>query len=252
MTGTPRRERTDAGGPPPTAAAGGDHERPGAGSPRLTAAAGCAHALLFLVSYWLVTSTPGPQATDQELLAFYESGDRRRLIVVGLYVMPFAGIAFLWFSVALRTSILAGPQRVSELLAGMQLMSGILYVALFFVAAAAISVMAVGMEFVHSRLDPVVARELPLYGRALLMVFAMRMAAIFVFTTTRLGRRTDALPRWFACVGWVVGLFLLLSASFSRGFVLVFPGWLLLLCAVVLVRRRLLLPGRTGGGVAFP
>src|SRR5262249_60259902 len=172
----------------------------------------------------------------QEIVSFYASEDRRRLIVVGLYVMPFAGIAFLWFSVGMRTAIRAG-QRVSELLAGMQVASGILYVALFFVAAAAISVMAASMEMVHSQVDPMIARELPQYGRAILVVFAMRMAAIFVFTTSRLGSRTNALPRWFVVLGFAVGLFLLLSSSFSRALVLVFPIWLLALCAAVVWRR---------------
>src|SRR5262245_8460826 len=173
----------------------------------LVAVAGTAHALLFLLAYWLVSSTPGPQASDAELMAFYGSGDRSRLIIVGLYVMPFAGIAFLWFSVALRTSIRAGPEHASELLKGMQLASGILYVALFFVAAAAIAVLSLSMDFVHSQPDPLVARELPQYGRAVLMVFGMRMAAIFVFTTSRLGLRTRLLPRWFVGISWAVGLF---------------------------------------------
>jgi hypothetical protein len=219
----------------PSAADGGDAVRRSA---LVAAVAGAAHALLFLFAYWLVSSSPGPEASDRELESFYESDERRRLIVVGLYVMPFAGIAYVWFSVALRTAIRAGSERVGELLLGMQLASGILYVALFFVAAAAISVMAASMEIVHARLDPMIARELPQYGRAVLVVFAMRMAAMFVFTTSRIGRITGVLPRWFAYVGFGVGLFLLLSAGFSRALVLVFPLWLLALCAVLLVRMR--------------
>jgi hypothetical protein len=216
----------------------------------VAAVAGCAHALLFLLAYWLVSATPGEQASDQELASFYQSDDRRRLIVVGMYIMPFAGIAFLWFSVAMRSAIRARGERVSELLAGMQVASGILYVAMFFVGAAAISVMAASMEMVQARLDPLIARELPQYGRALLMVFAMRMAAIFVFTTSRLGRLTNALPRWFMFVGWAVGLFLLLSATFSRALVLVFPIWLLALCAVLLwrLRRSAPAPGTIAAG----
>ena len=213
---------------------------------QVAAIAGCTHALLFLFAYWLVSSTPTSQASDEEIVTFYESGDRRRLIVVGLYVMPFAGIAFLWFSVAMRSAIRAGSERTSELLAGMQVASGILYVAMFFVAAAAISVMAAQMEIAHSQLDPVIVRGLPQYGRALLIVFAMRMAAIFVFTTSRLGNSTGVLPRWFVWLGWAVGLFLLLSAGFSRALVLVFPFWLLALCAVLLARLRQL--PRTAAG----
>src|SRR5262249_60222241 len=96
---------------------------------------------------------------------------------------------------------------------------------------------SVSMDYVQSRVDPMLARELPQYGRALVVVFAMRMAAIFVFTSSRLGRVTGLLPRWFVVVGFLVGLFLLLSSSFSRVLVLVFPVWLLLLCAAVVWRR---------------
>ncbi|MFN0241771.1 MAG: hypothetical protein ACKVWV_02680 [Planctomycetota bacterium] len=203
---------------------------------------GVAHAVLFLVSYWLLTSAPGPHSSDEELVAFYERGDKRDLILVGLYVMPFAGIAFLWFSVALRAWIRACSPRESELYSGMQLVSGILYVALFFAAAAASSVMAVSAEFSRAHVDPVVARLFPQYGATLLLVFAMRMASMFVFTTSRIGRVTGTLPRWFTRVGFVVGLFLLLSATFSRMLVLVFPIWLLVLCVLLLARAWRLAP----------
>lgn len=204
----------------------------------LTVGVGAAHALLFLLSYWLLTSAPGPRASDEELVAFYETGSQRQLLLVGLYVMPFAGIAFLWFSVALRAWIRASSRRESELFSGMQLVSGILYVALFFAAAAASSVMAVSVEFSSSPVDPVVARQFPQYGATLLLVFAMRMAAMFVFTTSRIGRDTGVLPRWFTHLGVVLGLFLLLSATFSRALVLLFPLWLLVLCALLFGRAR--------------
>lgn len=197
---------------------------------------GCLHALLFLLAYGLLSSTPLANASDDEILAFYQSGSQRRLVLVGLYVMPFAGIAFLWFSTILR--VWTRAHALHELLSGIQLVSGILYVGLFFVGAAASSVMAVSIEYSSSPVDPVVARQLPQFGGTLLIAFAMRMAAMFVFTTSRLGRMAEVLPRWFANLGVVVGLFLLLSASFSRALVLVFPLWLLAFCVLLLVRGR--------------
>jgi hypothetical protein len=68
----------------------------------LTAALGAAHALLFLLALVLLSDVPGPRASDADLASFYASDARRRLIVVGLYVLPFAAIAFMWFVVALR------------------------------------------------------------------------------------------------------------------------------------------------------
>lgn len=204
----------------------------------LTVGLGVTHAALFLLSYGLLTSMPGAHAADAELLALYESDSRRQMILVGLYVMPFAGIAFLWFSVALRAWIRASSPRESEVFSGIQLASGILYVGMFFAAAASHSVVAVSIEFSRSPLDPVVARQFPQYGATLMLVFAMRMAAMFVFTTSRIGKITGVLPRWFTNVGLVVGLFLLLSATFSRVLVLVFPFWLLVLCGLLLAQAR--------------
>jgi hypothetical protein len=202
----------------------------------LTVGVGVGHAVLFLLSYWLLSSTPGARASDEELVAFYGSERRRQMVLVGLYVMPFAGIAFLWFSVALRVWIRASSLRESELLSSMQFVSGILYVGLFFAAAAASSVTAVSLEISGSPVDPVVARQFPLFGATLLLRFAMRMAAVFVFTTSSIGRTARVLPRWFTHVGQLVGLFLLLSATSSRALVLVFPLWLLALCTLLLGR----------------
>lgn len=106
--------------------------------------------------------------------------------------------------------------------------------------------MAVSIHFSSSPLDPVVARQLPQYGATLMLVFAMRMAAMFVFMTSRLGRLANALPRWFAHAGLVVGLFLLFSASFNRALVLVFPLWLLALCVLLLGHAKRLSHETTG------
>jgi hypothetical protein len=204
----------------------------------LTAGVGAAHAVLFLLSYYLLSSTPGPDASDAAIVIFYNSAGRRLVILAGLYVMPFAGIAFMWFIVALRMWISAGGRPENYLLSNMQLVSGILYVAMFFVAAAAHSTVAASTEFSSSQIDPVVARQLPQYANTLLLVLAMRMAAMFVFTTSNIGKMAGVLPRWFVYLGFAVGLFLLLSASFSNLLVLVFPVWLFTLCLLLMWRSR--------------
>lgn len=204
----------------------------------LTAAMGIAHSVLFLTSYWLITESPGAQASDGEILSFYTDGERRRLIVVGLYVMPFAGMAFIWFSVALRTWIRYSTRRVDQLYSTIQLYSGILYVGLCFVAAAAASITAASVEFSSATIDVAVARQFPQFSSTILLVFAMRMAAMFVFATSNIGRSTGLLPRWFIFLGMGVGVFLLLSASFSGLLVLVFPVWLAMLCTLLILRAR--------------
>ncbi|HKS71246.1 MAG TPA: hypothetical protein VJQ45_12550 [Ktedonobacterales bacterium] len=221
-------------------------EKPGArrGSLRraayLTCAVGAAHAVLFLLSYWLLSNAPGSRASDSQIAAFYHAGNQRHVILAGLYLMPFAGIAFIWFIVTLRMWIAAQLPRENALLSNVQLVSGILYVALFFATAAAISALPASVEFSSVPISPIMARLFPQFGFALLFVFAMRMAAMFVFTTSSIARSAGVLPRWFIYLGYLVGLFLLLSATFSPLLVLIFPLWLLTLCALLLWRARAL------------
>jgi hypothetical protein len=215
---------------------------------RLLVCFGCVHALLFLLSYALLTSAPGPHAPDDELIAFYASGNRHRIVLVGLYVMPFAGIAFVWFCSALRHVLQSSDVPSDELVSGAQLVSGILYVALFFTAAAAASVTAVSVELTSAPLDTAVARLFPQYGSTLMLVFAMRMAAMFVFATSRLARAANVVPRWFTYLSFACALVLLFSASLSRALVLVFPAWLLTLCALILWRNMRPSVGRVVAG----
>jgi hypothetical protein len=203
----------------------------------LTVGVGFAHAALFVLAYYLVATTPGGRAPDAEIRDFYVS-DARRLTLVGLYVMPFAGIAFVWFIVALRMWISLSHRRENVLLSNVQLVSGILFLAMFFASGAASAAAAASVEFAGAVVNPDLARQLPLYGSTLLLVFGMRMAAMFVFTTSSIARTTGILPRWFTYAGYAVGLFMLLSASFSPLLVLVFPAWMFTLCILLFVRAR--------------
>jgi hypothetical protein len=173
----------------------------------LTACVGGIHALLFLLSYWLVSDVPGASASDAEIAEFYKSGETWRIILSGFYVGPFAGMAFIWFLVALRMWVDSSARRANVLLSNIQLVAGIVYVALLFAAFAASSVLAASAEFADGEIDAVAARQFPQYGDTLLFVFTFRMAAMFVFTTSAIGRASGILPRPFVWSGYAVGLF---------------------------------------------
>ena len=164
----------------------------------LTVGLGFAHALLYILSYYLLQQTPGGNASDAEILEFYSSGGDRRLILVGLYVMPFAGIAFVWFTVALRMWISVSTKHaLKALYSNVQLVSGIIFVGLLFTAGAASAATAASMEFSTGQVDPMMARQLPQLSSTILIVFAMRMAAMFP-TTSSIGplcRHTAPLVR---------------------------------------------------------
>ncbi len=223
----------------------------------LTSAVGLAFSALFTVAFGLTMSIPGPKATNEELIAYYEAGGSSLPVAIGLYIMPFAGIAFLWFIVALRMWAAASVRRQSVLQSNLQLVSGLLFVAMFFIGAAASTVLTVSIEFAGAPVDPVAARQFPIFGQTVILFFAMRMAAMFVFTTSAIGRSAGILPRWFALLGFAVGVFLLLTASFVPQVVLVFPTWVLILSLILLRRARSIprearLPARSGIGMMDP
>ncbi len=206
----------------------------------LTALAGISHAVLFLIAFGLLSTVPGAQASDAEILAYYDSPESRRVLVIGLYIMPFAAIAFLWFIVALRLWVRAAvtSTRRDELSAEVQLVSGVLYLGLFLTAAAAISSTAATVEISEAPITAVEARILPGFGSTLLTVLAMRMAAVFVIASTRVASRTEFMPRWMIYAGYIVGIFLLLSITLSPLLVIVFPIWMIVLCLLLLLRAR--------------
>jgi Na+-transporting methylmalonyl-CoA/oxaloacetate decarboxylase gamma subunit len=212
------------GGPEPTPAPG----RSLGQAAYLTAGMGIVHAVLLLVSFWILRTMPGPGAAEATLQAFYGGADRRRVLAVGLYLLPFAAIAFVWFIVALRMWVGSHGRPEQALFSNVQLVSGIVFIALLLEAAAAYSIDAAVVEFSNGSLNPALARQFPQLGRVLGLVLAMRLAAMFVIATSSIGRHTRVLPAWFIWLGYLVGAFLFV----------VFPIWVLTLCVLLLVRAR--------------
>ena len=213
----------------------------------LTAVAGAAHAILFVLSFWLVSDIPRSSASDQAIIDYYDSGSQRLVSIVGLYVMPFSAIAFMWFTVSLRAWAAGVQRRENILLANMQLVSGIVYITLVLIGSAAISVTATAAQFTDGPIDPDLARLFPGYGRTVIAVLGLRIAAVFVVTTSNIGRSAGILPKWFVYAGFVIAIFMLLSASLTRFLMLVFPLWLLLLSTILLIEALRISPIATLG-----
>ncbi|MFE5796174.1 hypothetical protein ACFQ8C_26840 [Streptomyces sp. NPDC056503] len=152
---------------------------------------------------------------------------QRGAVRTALELVPFAGIAFLWFMGALRAQ--AG-EREDRFVSTVFLGSGLVFVAtLFGAAAAAGSVLdeggGQGSSFGHD------------LAYALLTTYALRMAAVFVLTTSTIGHRLGVLPRPLAVVGYLAGLTLLVVGSNVPWSELVFPAWVLILGLNGLRRR---------------
>lgn len=209
-------------------------------SATITAVAGIIHSVLLLVAFYLYASrVPKIDATDADLVTFYANPDERRAILVaGLYLIPFAGIAFIWFTISLRMWLTGSVRRLTPLLANLMLVCGIIYVSLLFCAGASLAVTATIAEFTSTGVEPSLARLFPQFGTTILLVFAMRMAAMTVFAMSTIGRTSGVLPKWFSYLGYVLGLALLLTASLNNYLVILFPSWVLIFCLILLDKAR--------------
>jgi hypothetical protein len=154
-------------------------------------------------------------------------------VVIAMNLLPFAGIAFLWFMGVVRDRIGAGEDR---LFATVFMGSGLLFVALLLVSAAT----AAGLLFTAE--DPSLATVQPAiwaYGRrithTLLSVYSMRMAAVFIMSTTTISVRLGLLPRWLTVLGFVTAALLLVTAGSIPWFELLFPAWVFVFSVHILV-----------------
>jgi hypothetical protein len=61
------------------------------------------------------------------------------------------------------------------------------------------------------------------------------MGAVFIIVTSAIGLRTAIFPRWMALAGYALALVMLLTITSFAWIVLLFPSWVLLLSAYILV-----------------
>jgi len=204
------------------------------GSPLRTtqgaAVAGIIFAVLLIVALVLLRiSAPASSAVAGAWLTDHR---RRAAVAIALNLVPFAGIAFLWFIGVLRHRI---GEREDRLFATVFLGSGLLFVGMLFVAAA----VAGGTIATASSLSPgsdtlTLSRNVT---GSLLNVYTMRMAAVFTLATVNIARRTAFASRWLVAAGLVCALVLLIGIGISPWAELVFPAWILALSLDVLMAR---------------
>jgi hypothetical protein len=170
--------------------------------------------------------------SENSLQALQSDAQRRGLIRLSLHLVPFAGIAFLWFIGVVREQLGNVEDR---LFSTVFLGSGLLFLAMLFMSA----VNATGLLAMLAGPNP--NADLFAYSRSnaqtLISVYAMRMAAVFTLSVSTVGLRTSGLPRWVSYLGYLVALTLLLAAGEHKWFQLLFPIWVLLVSVVILFTR---------------
>ena len=199
-------------------------------TPRAAAVAGILFAVLFTVSMLLIRfvfpeELAGPNAAD------WLAGNTS-LITLALTLLPFAGIAFLWFMGVVRSHL---GELEDQLFSSVMFGSGLLFLAMIFVSAAlaggVISSYAIAGEQLNSN-------GVVVFGRAIIYtitnVYAIRMAGVFMISLASIWTQTHIMPRPLALLTYALALLLLISINFSLWMIFIFPAWVLIISIFIL------------------
>ena len=192
-------------------------------TPRAAALAGILFAMLFSSSIVLIRLSVPPDLADHGAWL----RDRAGSVSLALYLLPFAGIAFLWFMGVVRDRIgFLEDQFFSTVFYG----SGLLFLAMTFVSGA----LAGGLLATHAAEErTLVDSGLYTLVRAVMIritsAYSVKMAGVFMISLATISLRTPVMPRGLALLTYVLAFGLLLSIGSSLWVVLIFPAWV---CAV--------------------
>jgi hypothetical protein len=197
-------------------------------TPRAAAVAGILFALLLGTAIVLARlAIPAHPGAGTDWLT-----DGAATVKVALGLVPFAGIAFLWFMGVVRDRFGSSEDRFfSTVFLG----SGLLFLAMLFVWAGT----AGGLIASYSS-DPDLTIESGIYVYAAQMmygitsIYVIRMAGVFMISLGTIWIRTGTMPRWLAILTYGVSLVLLVSVSLSPWMALVFPGWVMIISVYIL------------------
>jgi hypothetical protein len=198
-------------------------------TPRAAAIAGILFSVLLITG--LVLFRLSVRADPLETGAWLKTSSNR--VALALNLVPFAGIAFLWFIGVLRDRL---GEHEDRFFATVFLGSGLLFLAMLFASAA----VAGGIIIAYAArpaglLDSATFTFARAVSYEIMNLYAVKMAAVFMISTSTLTIRTGFTPRWTAFLGFACALLLLFSGRYIDWILLVFPLWVLLISIYILI-----------------
>lgn len=198
-------------------------------APQAAGIAGILFALLFATSLVLMRIALGASAQTTATWSGPESGQIR----VAMALMPYAGIAFLWFIGVVRDRL---GDLEDKFFSTIFLGSGLILIAMMFAASA-----IAGGILAAAQLNAEAAYEVTVFARTEMLeitnVYALRMAGVFMVSLGTLWLRTGLMKLWTILLTYALALVLLLMINLSLWIQLVFPAWTLLISILFLIKR---------------
>jgi hypothetical protein len=200
-------------------------------TPRAAAVAGIAFSVLLVAVFWLMRLSVPP---DPHAPGAWLEGDTK-YVAFAMNLVPFAGVAFLWFVGVLRDRL---GEREDQFFATVFLGSGFLLLAMLFAAAAVVGAITIAFRAAPETLVNSATFH---FGRALayamINVYLVKTAAVFMITTSTIAVYTRLTRRWLAIGGYGIAIVLLFGSSYVGWSLLVFPFWVLLVSVSILWDR---------------
>jgi hypothetical protein len=186
--------------------------------PKAAAIAGILFGLLFATSLILMRIAIPEEITAD--IHWVTSGEAQIRIALGL--VPFAGVAYLWFIGVVRDRLGDYEDRfLSTVFFG----SSLLCLAMAFISMAIAGGILTYVMISEGTPD----HSVIYFGRALMLqinnVYALRMAGVTMFSLGTIWFHTGLMPRWLAVVTYTLALALLVVVNFSLWVTLIFPAW---------------------------
>jgi hypothetical protein len=201
-------------------------------TPRAAAVAGILFSVLLFATFGLMRlSVPGDPFEPGAWL-----DGSLKYVALAMNLVPFAGVAFLWFVGVLRDRL---GSREDQFFTTVFLGSGFLLLAMLFAAAAVFGAIIIAFHSAPEALEHSAAFH---FGRGLaygmINVYLVKTASVFMITTSTIALYTRLTPRWLAVAGYVIAVALLFGSYYLDWSLLVFPFWVLLVSLSILLEKQ--------------
>ena len=197
-------------------------------TPKAAAIAGMVFSVLTIAAFWLLIASVSADPQDPGSWL----GTNSDAVALGLNLLPFAGIAFLWFIGALRDRL---GEREDRFFATVFFGSGLLFLGTLFTAAAVVG--ALLMTFV-ARPELLIDSATLHFARAaaysIVNIYMVKMAGVFMISTSTVAIFTGIAPRWLAILGYALSVLLLFGSHYMRWSFIVFPVWVFMISICIL------------------
>jgi hypothetical protein len=200
-------------------------------TPKAAAIAGMLFSVLSLATFWLLRV--GVPADPHDQGAWLATSSWR--VAAALNLVPFSGIAFLWFIGVVRDRL---GRLEDRFFATVFFGSGLLFLAMLFIAAGMIGAILIAFRDEPPRPTDLAAFA---FARAVVYnvvnIYMMKTAAVFMVATSTVAVYTRFAPRWLAFSGYALALVLLLGSYYISWSFIVFPIWVFLLSSCILLEN---------------